>query len=104
MGMNVTGSFGASLKILKIGTYLPLEFLKELKDMPLKELTLRLVEEKKNLIGGLMGTIGTFYYSKDSNPIKSFAEGTTASKNIKYLDLSHSFSKLKSLRHLFMMP
>lgn len=51
-----------------------------------------------------MGTIGTFYYSKESNPIKSFAEGTTASKNIKYLDLSHSFSKLKSLRHLFMMP
>ena len=41
--MNVTGSFGSSLKILKIGTYLPLEFLKELKDMPLKELAIRLV-------------------------------------------------------------
>jgi len=41
--------------------------------MPLKELTIRLVEEKKNLIGGLMGTIGTFYSSKDSNPIKFFA-------------------------------
>lgn len=50
-----------------------------------------------------MGTIGTFYSNKESNPIKAFTEGTTASKNIKFLDLSKSMAKLKSLKHLFRM-
>jgi hypothetical protein len=40
--------------------------------MPLKFLKVNLVEEKKNFIGGFLGTIGNFY-TKEANPIKLFS-------------------------------
>jgi hypothetical protein len=72
LGINVSPSFLSKLEFLSIDVQLPFDFLKELKDMPLKFLKVNLVEEKKNFIGGFLGTIGNFY-TKEANPIKLFS-------------------------------
>ena len=84
------------MKILKIDQEIGLDNLKNLKNLRLVELKIRLIETKRNIIN----VIGSFY--KEANPIKYFADGNS-NKTLKKLDLANSQIKFKTIRPLLWM-
>lgn len=86
----------SQLRVLKLTMDYPIENLRLLSRMPLFDLKIRLIENKKQQV---LSFVNSIYSSIGNNYTREFCDGLPG-KYLKYVDLSDSFVKYKHIKQI----